>query len=378
MITNYIPRYLEEIIKKWLFQNKALVIYGARRVGKTTLIKNLLEKYKEDAVYYNCDLSEVKRVLRTQNHITMKSFIGAKKLVVFDEAQQVPEIGLSLKILYDIYPEMQIIATGSSSFDLANKIGEPLTGRSLTFSLYPFSISELETIYNRFEIISQIENFLIYGMYPGVVLSATENRPLFLKNLADNYLYKDVLAFENLKKPDLLLDLLRALALQVGSEVSINELSVKLGSGAKTIRHYLDLLEKSFVIFRLRPLSRNLRNEIGKKFKVYFYDLGVRNALIERFASLEKRDDVGMLWENFCVVERIKRNQQKGLFCNMYFWRDHSGKEVDYLEERNGEITAFEFKWKSDKYRPPKDFLLSYKVKEVKLINRDNFLEFVI
>lgn len=375
---SYIPRYLEKIIENWLFKKMVIVLYGARRVGKTTLVQNLSKKYEDQSAYFNCDLPEVRRVLETQDPITIKNYLGDKKLVIFDEAQQVRDIGMSLKILHDTFPDIQIIATGSSSFDLANKVGEPLTGRSITFKLYPFSIAELEAKYNRFEIASQIDVFLIYGLYPAVVLSDSNNRPIFLKNLADNYLYKDVLAFENLKQPELLLNLLKAVALQVGAEVSVHELAVKLQVGAKTIERYLDLLEKSFVIFRLRPFSRNLRNEIGKKTKIFFYDLGVRNAILERFADLDKRDDIGALWENFCVVERIKINQQKGVLCNSYFWRNHVGKEVDYLEERDGKIMAFEFKWASERYRAPAEFLSAYQVAEVKVVNKNNFWELVV
>ena len=373
----YIPRYLEKIIENWLFKNMVIILYGARSVGKTTMVQNLAKKYSDEAAYYNCDLPEVRRVLESQDPSVIKNYIGEKKLVIFDEAQQVREIGLSLKLLHDTFSEIQIIATGSSSFDLANKVGEPLTGRSLTFKLYPFSVSELGAMHNRFEISSQIGSFLIHGLYPAVVLSNASDRSVFLRNLADNYLYKDVLAFENLKRPDLLLDLLRAVALQVGAEVSVHELAVKLKCGTKTIERYLDLLEKSFVIFRLRPFSRNLRNEIGKKVKVFFYDLGVRNAIIDRFADLDVRDDIGALWENFCVAERMKANQQKGISCSTYFWRNHAGKEVDYLEESNGRITAFEFKWAKEKYRAPEEFLREYKVAEVKLINKDSLFDFV-
>ncbi|MFH1947193.1 MAG: ATP-binding protein [Candidatus Magasanikbacteria bacterium] len=374
---NYITRNLENQINNWLFKDMVIILYGARRVGKTTMVKHILEGFEDDAVYFNCDLAEVRKVLESQDHITIKNYIGEKKLVVFDEAQQVRDIGLSLKILHDEFPDLQIIATGSSSFDLANKVGEPLTGRSVSFKLYPFSVSELEVIYNRFEILSQIETFLIYGMYPTSILSSTNDKPVFLRNLVENYLYKDILAFENLKRPDLLLDLLRALALQVGAEVSVNELSTRLGCGAKTIVRYLDLLEKNFVIFRLKSFSRNLRNEIGKKFKVFFYDLGIRNALIERLVSLDKRDDVGALWENFCILERIKYNQKNGFVCNIYFWRNHKKKEVDYIEEKDGKLSAFEFKWRGKKYKAPEDFLEAYNVEKIDLINRDNFINFI-
>lgn len=374
---SYIPRYLENIIEKWLFKNMVIILYGARRVGKTTLVQKLAEKYEDKAGYYNCDLSEVRRILESQDPLIIKTYIGEKKLIIFDEAQQVAGIGMSLKILHDTFPDIQIIATGSSSFDLANKVGEPLTGRSLTFKLFPFSLTELEVKYDRFELMSQIGVFLIHGLYPGVISSNATDRSFFLQNLTDNYLYKDVLAFENLKRPELLLNLLKAVALQVGCEVSMHELAIKLKCGVKTVERYLDLLEKSFVIFRLRPFSRNLRNEIGKKTKVFFYDLGVRNAIIDRFADLDKRDDVGALWENFCIMERIKSNQQKGILCSAYFWRNHVGKEVDYLEEADGNINAFEFKWSSEKYRAPEEFLHEYKVKGVKLINKDNLFEFI-
>lgn len=373
----YIKRALESQIEKFLFKGKILIIYGARQVGKTTLVNALLEKHDSSAGYYNCDLPEVRQVLESQNPILIKNYVGAKKLAVFDEAQQVREISRSLKILHDTFPQIQVISTGSSSFDLANKLSEPLTGRSLTFTLYPFSLGELEAKFNRFELMSQLETFLSYGLYPGVVTADLAGRELFLRNLAGNYLYKDVLMFENLRRSDLLLDLLKLLALQVGAEVSVNELSVKLKCNVKTVERYLDLLEKSFVIFRLRPFSRNLRNEIGKKIKVFFCDLGVRNALIERFAPLSVRDDVGALWENFCVLERIKFNQKKAVYCNIYFWRNHAGREVDYLEERDEKINAFEFKWSGAKYRAPEDFMKAYGVSEVKVINRDNLLEFI-
>jgi len=377
MDNTYIPRYMDKLIETWLFKQKVIVLYGARRVGKTTMVQKLLGRFGDQSAYFNCDLHEVKNILKTQDPHIIKNYVGEKKIIIFDEAQQISEIGMSLKIVHDTFPELQIVATGSSSFDLANRVGEPLTGRSLTFTLYPLSLGELEDLYNRFEIFSQIEIFLIYGMYPDIILSDIKSRPIFLQNLVENYLYKDVLVFEQLKKPELLSELLRALALQVGSEVSLNELSVRLKCGVKTIVRYLDLLEKSFVIFRLRSFSRNLRNEIGKKFKVYFYDLGIRNALIDRFASLDRRDDIGALWKNFCIVERMKLNQKNGIFVNTYFWRTHTGKEIDYLEEGNGQIRAFEFKWKGEKYKAPKEFLDTYAVEHVQIVNRENSINFI-
>ncbi len=377
MEKTYIPRYLEKIIEQWLFKEKVIILYGARQVGKTTLVKSLISRFSDTAGYYSCDLPEVRQVLESQNHLLLKDYIGDKTMVVFDEAQQVREIGKVLKLFHDSFPGIQIVATGSSSFDLANQVGEPLTGRSLTFTLYPLSFTEMKVLYNHFELMAQLPTFLTYGLYPSVALSGIEERIFFLQNLVGNYLYKDILMFENVRRSDLLVDLLRALALQVGSEVSRHELAIKLRCGVKTVERYLDLLEKSFVVFRLRPFSRNLRSEIGKKNKIFFYDLGVRNAIIERFSSLDLRDDVGGLWENFCVLERMKVNQEKEIFYNSYFWRNHAGKEVDYLEERDGLITAFEFKWGSEKYRAPGEFLREYKVPEVKVINKDNLFEFI-
>lgn len=378
MENEYVQRSLEKTIEKWLNKGQVLVIYGARQVGKTMMVKKLIEKIQPFAGYYNCDSGEIRNILEQQDAVVFKNYFGNKKTIVLDEAQQVKNIGATLKLLHDNYPEYQIIATGSSSFDLANKIGEPLTGRSLTFCLYPFSLSELEGKYNRFELQAQLENFLNYGLYPKVVLSPTPDKVVLLKNLADNYLYKDVLSFENIKHPELLLTLLRLIALQIGSEVSIHELSVKARCATKTVERYLDLLEKSFVIFRLRPFSRNLRNEIGKKNKIFFYDVGIRNAVIDRFANLDQRDDVGALWENFVIAERLKANQRNGKICNSYFWRNHNGKEVDYLEESNGKIEAFEFKWAKEKYKAPKEFLEAYKVSEVKLVNNNSWIEFLL
>ncbi len=375
---NYLQRDLGAEIEKWLDNGLLVIVYGARQVGKTTLVKSLLEKQNAIAGYFNCDLPEVREVLESQNHSLIKDFIGRGNLVVFDEAQQVREIGKILKILHDVYPELKIIATGSSSFELANKLSEPLTGRSVVLPLYPFSLAEMEKRFNRFELKAKLEEFLIYGQYPAVVLAPLADRPPLLRNLADNYLYRDVLMFENLRRADILKEMLKLLALQIGSEVSMHEIAGKLKCGIKTAERYLELLEKSFVVFRLRPFSRNLRNEIGKKSKVFFYDLGVRNAIIDRFSGMSLRDDIGGMWENFCVIERMKANQRAGNAGGAYFWRNHAGKEVDYLEERDGKIAAFEFKYGAQKYRAPQDFLSAYNVKEVQIVNRENIFNFAM
>lgn len=373
-----ILRYISSQIEHWLFKEKVLVLYGPRQVGKTTLAKALLEKHGESTDYYSCDLINVREIIERKDPKLLAEYTRGAKLFVLDEAQQVRDIGLSLKLFHDAYPSTQVIATGSSSFDLANKLNEPLTGRSIEFVLYPFSLHEVEKSESRFDLDRRIETMMRFGSYPDVAL--TENiadRETLLQSLASNYLYKDVLMFENLRKPALLLDLLKLLALQLGNEVSVHELAVKLGVGVATIRRYIELLEKSFVLFPLRPLSRNLRNEIGKKYKLYFYDLGIRNTLIDRTVALDLRDDVGALWENFCILERKKWNQRKGLSPNMYFWRTHTGKEIDYIEEHAGSLHGYEFKWGEGKYKTPQEFLIAYKGSALKVVRKSNWWEFL-
>ncbi|MBI5222599.1 MAG: ATP-binding protein [Candidatus Magasanikbacteria bacterium] len=372
-----IKRNLQPILEKWLFKGKILIIYGARQVGKTTLAKEILKEYTNGDGYFDCEIVSVKRALEQQDPVALKNFLGNHKIIVLDEAQKVLNIGLSLKLLIDTYPDMQIIATGSSSFDLANKINEPLTGRALEFPLFPLSLNELSQVYHKHELDSQLPFFMVFGMYPGIVNVGQSGARSLLDNLSGQYLYKDVLEFENLKRSTLLLNLLQLLAMQIGNEVSINELSVTLRCGRDTVWRYLDLLEKSFVIFRLRAFSRNLRKEIGKKQKIYFYDLGIRNSLINQYNALDLRNDVGALWENFCVVERMKHLQNIGRSAGLYFWRTHDQKEVDYLEEYNGKLEGLEFKWNAGKFNPPKDFL-TYPDSTVMLVNRRNYQEFLM
>lgn len=373
----YIKRHLEKNIEKYLFKGKIIIVYGARQVGKTVLAKSILKKYADENSYFNCEILSTKQALEQQDPLKLKNFLGNGRVIVLDEAQKVSNIGLALKLLIDTYPNMQIIATGSSSFDLSNQVNEPLTGRALEFTLFPFSLSELSDVHSSQEMNAVLEKSLVYGMYPEVVLSDINNARVYLNNLSSKYLYKDVLAFENLKRSDLLIDLLQLLALQIGNEVSTHELAVSLQCGRDTVLRYVDLLEKSFVIFRLRAFSRNLRNEIGKKQKIYFYDLGMRNSLISRLIPLSLRDDVGALWENFCVAERMKWLQNQERFANRYFWRTHTQKEVDYLEEYDDRLDGYEFKWSKDNYSAPKDFL-SYKNSSVKLINKENYKEFLL
>lgn len=373
-----LPRHLQSQIEKNLFKGKIIIIYGARQVGKTTLCKEILKKYPQNSKYLNCELLQNKSVLETTNDKKIKSFLGNTKLVVLDEAQKIKDIGLVLKIIADTFPEIQIIATGSSSFELANKTSEPLTGRARRYLLYPFSIQEIKQELDLFDLDAKLENILRFGIYPSVFNRPEDEATEELLEIASNYLYKDILEFSGLRKPDLVLNLLKALSLQLGNEVSTSELANLLDKNSRTIESYLSLLEQCFIIFRIKSFSRNLRKEISKNYKVYFYDLGIRNSLIQNFNQLELRNDVGALWENFCVLERIKRNNNNRVFANYYFWRTYDQKEIDYIEERNGKLSAFEFKWKKDKQKPPREFLDTYENSEFKVINKDNCWNFVI
>ncbi len=373
-----IKRQLQKLINKYLFNKKILIIYGARQVGKTTLIKNLLKEHNSQDGYFNCELLTVKRQLEQMDPYSTKKFLGDHKIIALDEAQSISNIGLILKQLTDTFPEMQIIATGSSSFDLANKINEPLTGRALTFKLYPLSISELVQYQGKVAIKEKIDDLMIYGSYPEVYLSSMDFGTKLLENISSNYLYKDILKLSNLKKSSTLVRLLELIALQTGSEVSINELATQLGINNNTVEKYIDLLEKSFVIFRLRAFSRNPRKEISKKDKIYFYDLGIRNSILNQFNSLKLRKDVGAMWENFLITERKKRLEYTEENRNQYFWRSHTQKEVDYIEEYNNKLKAFEFKWKQNKSKVPKLFSQSYPEASFEVINQDKTFDFLI
>jgi len=372
-----IDRSLSELIEKYLHKNKILIIYGARQVGKTTLVKQVLKKNNSSTGYYNCELLSVKRQLESQNRSSTRSFLGDHSIIVLDEAQKVENIGHILKQLVDLYPRMRIIATGSSSFDLANKINEPLTGRALEFTLYPLSLMEIIHHESRSAIDEKLEKMLTYGLYPEVYLSGSSFAGKLIETIASQYLYRDVLELEELKKPRLLLSLLELLALQLGNEVSTYEIATQLQVGRKTIDRYIELLEKSFVIFRLRAFSRNIRKEITKKHKIYFYDLGIRNALLNRFNPLSLRDDIGALWENFLIVERMKYLSSKEQTRGCYFWRTHDQKEIDYLESYSGKIFAFELKWNRDAAKRPVEFLLKYPNSTFHLVNKTNYYTFV-
>lgn len=373
---NYVRR-IQELILNQLFKGKLIVLYGPRRVGKTFLSKQILQKYK-NTKYVNCELLQYKAVLETTNSELLNDFFTDLKLVVLDEAQHIKNIGLTLKILVDTFPKLQVIATGSSSFDLANKITEPLTGRTREYLLLPFSFEEIKQKYDTPTLLAKIPNLLRFGLYPDVFDKSEADSREEIMNIASNYLYKDVLQFESVRKPDLVLNLLKALALQLGSEVSYSELSKLLGQNIPTIKRYIDLLEKNFIIFKLKSFSRNLRKEIAKGQKIYFYDIGICNALLNNFNLPDFRKDKGGLWENFCIVERIKRNNNNRIFAQTYFMRTYTKKEIDYIEEIDEQLNCFEFKYKNTgKVKPPKEFLETYENTSFKVIDSENIFEFL-
>lgn len=371
-----INRILEEKIEKELFKGKIIIVYGARQVGKTTLVKKILEKH--EGSYFNCETLSVQDALSKPEPKLIKVFLGDVPVIVLDEAKKIENIGTILKILIDAYPDMQIIATGSSSFDLANKINEPLTGRAKIFTLYPLSLGEIKGDKGIIEVDSIIEKIMIFGLYPEIYLSDREKALSDLEGLVSSYLFKDILTFDEIKKSGVIVRLLQFLALQIGNEVSYTEISKKLGISRPTVEKYIDILEQCFIIFRLNSFSRNLRTELAKSVKIYFYDLGVRNALIRNFNPLDIRNDTGALWENFCIIERMKYNHYYNNYINRYFWRTYTQKEIDYIEEKKGKLFAYEFKWNKNKTKIPKEFLETYSNSEFEVITKDNYFEFLL
>lgn len=376
-----IQRLLLSDIQKSIIFGKVLVLYGPRQVGKTTLAKDLLASLPLRTRFVNADEFLYREALASQNLKTLNEVLGDAEFLVIDEAQRVPEIGLNLKILIDDNPNVAILATGSASFELANKINEPLTGRKLTFTLYPFSYPELRRSLGTLETRNQLERWLVWGAYP--VMATTDDpvlRERFLGELVGSYLYRDLLELEGVRRPEKIVDLLRLLAFQIGNEVSVSELGTNLGLNRETVERYLDLLEKVFVVFRVGGFSRNLRKEITKNSRYYFYDNGVRNSLIQNLNPLSLRDDVGQLWENFLMVERRKTNQLAGRSINAYFWRTYDKKEIDYIEEHAGRLGAYEFKWgqKSGMKKSTRQtFLEAYPNAEINTITRENFESFL-
>ena len=371
-----IKRAIQNKIEEKLFKGRIIIIYGSRRVGKTTLAKQIQKKYLDESIYLNCDEPDIKEAFTNVTSTEVKNFIGNKRLVFLDEAQRIENIGLSLKIAVDNFPNVQIVATGSSSFELSNRINEPLTGRKHEFHLYPFSINELQQIYSWPEVLRILETRMLFGMYPEIIQASQDEVKALLRSIASSYLYKDVLQYQNIKNHDILERLLQVLALQIGNEVSYNELAASLGINKKTVANYIQILEKAFVIFRLGPFSRNLRKELTKLRKIYFYDTGIRNALVNNFNNLNLRQDVGALWENFIISERLKFNNNRGKDVNVYFWRTHEQQEIDYIEEAGG-LSGFEFKWKKGTFKAPGAFTGAYPDAKIKLITRENFRDFL-
>lgn len=351
------------------------MLYGARQTGKTTLVKDLIENH--GGTYFNADEPDIRLLFANRTSSELRALVGSAKLVVIDEAQRIENIGLTLKLMVDNFPEVQLIATGSSSFELADRLKEPLTGRKYEFLLPPFSLEEMEQSSGKLETDRLLSKSVIYGMYPEPALFGVAEARERLLELGGSYLYKDILLLGQIRHPDALEKLLRALALQVGSEVSYTELAGLVGIDKNTVETYIRILEQAFIIFRLPPFSRNLRNELKKMRKIYFWDTGIRNAVINNFASMETRPDAGDLWENFLIAERMKYLKNHRAGNPSWFWRTHQQQEIDYLEERESGLLAVEIKSKSGRGRIPATFTRAYPEAELHVIAPDRWREFV-
>uniref|UniRef100_UPI00404931BC ATP-binding protein n=1 Tax=Fluviicola sp. TaxID=1917219 RepID=UPI00404931BC len=372
-----IDRFIADLLQDELYEGKALLVFGPRQVGKTTALKKLIAAQAQSYLFLNADESDVRESLENTTSTQLRLLFGNHKIVFIDEAQRVANIGITLKLITDVLTDVQVIATGSSAFDLASKTQEALTGRKREFFMFPLSFAEMVQHHGLLEEKRHLEQRLIYGYYPEIVtkpIKATNN----LRELAERYLFKDVLQLDFIKKPILLTKIVKAIALQIGSEVSLQEISRLVGADVHTVEKYMDILEKAFVIFTLPALSRNVRNEIRKGRKVYFYDTGIRNALIANFNGLQNRTDTGALWENFVIAERMKWLRYNNKHVDTYFWRTTQQQEIDYLEEENGQFRAVEFKWNSkQKARFSKTFLNAYPIENSMVISPENFEHFV-
>lgn len=376
-----IIRAIEEKIRQQLQgKRKIIVIYGPRQVGKTTLVNKVISSFQGKVLKINADEQVYSEVLSSRDFGKLKGLTEGYNLLFIDEAQRIPDIGINLKILYDNLPELKIIVTGSSSLDLANRVNEPLTGRIITNNLFPVSILEWQSFtgMNNFETSRHLEELIIYGMYPEVFSWQNFNQKRkYLNDLCNSYLYKDILSLASIKYPEKLNQLLRLLAYQTGQLISLQELASILQVHREALINYIDLLEKSFVIFRLSGFSRNLRKEVVKMDKIYFYDTGVRNTLINDFNSLKIRNDRGQLWENFLLAERMKVNAYCDAFANSYFWRTYSGAELDLVEEKDGRLTGFEFKWGNKKAKAPVSWIENYEGSGFYCVNNENFMQWL-
>lgn len=375
----YIPQKHIENLRELITPGKVVVIYGARRVGKTTLLKKYLEG--EDVakvLFVNGDDIVVRQYLESQSINKLQDFVGNHSILVVDEAQHIEKIGLNLKIIVDHMPHLKIIATGSSSFDLAKDVGEPLTGRKFVLTLFPLAQMEISKIEKRHETEANLESRLIYGSYPEIVtIRNNARREEYLREIISSYLFKDILELEGIRHSNKLVRLLQLLAFQIGSEVSITELGKQLGMSKNTVDRYLDLLEKVFVIYRHMGFSRNLRKEVTKNYRFYFFDNGIRNALIGNFNPLAIRNDIGELWENYLITERFKKQEYLRQATNTYFWRTYDRKEIDLVEEKKGKLSGYEIKWKNIPVKIPKDWQANYTGAGFEVIHRENYLEFI-
>ena len=374
-----ITRKIESVILESLVPGKVVILLGARRTGKTVLLKKIVSMISEPSIFFNGEDFEVQRLLENRSVANYEMILGTTKLLVIDEAQKVPEIGKILKLMIDSIPGLRIIVTGSSAFDLTGKPGEPLTGRNRTFRLFPLSEQELDPLYGITEKRAALEERLVFGSYPEVIsIDDREAKVKYLKELVNDYLLRDLLSFEGVKNAGVINNLLRLVAFQAGSEVSMSELSSNLGIARNTVEKYLDLLSKVYVIFKVEGFSRNLRKEITKNSKWYFYDNGIRNTLVANLNPLGLRNDTGSLWENFIISERIKFQEYQNVLSNNFFWRTYDKQEIDWIEERGGKLFAYEFKFNKEKAKFPVAFSEAYPESEFRVISANNYHEFVL
>lgn len=376
--------YIERLIKSKILQsfvpNKVVVLLGARRTGKTYLIRKLMDEFNEPALFMNGDDITTLDVLQNRSVVHYKNILGNTRILIIDEAQQIPDIGLSLKLMADSISGLKILVTGSSAFDISNKLGEPLTGRKTTFFLFPFSQAEFSNHENMLETRSRLNERLVYGTYPELLhIPQREGKQNYLRELVSSYLLKDIIAFDGIRNSDKILSLLRLIAFQTGKEVSLPELGRQLGLHKNTVESYLDLLSKTYVIFNVGAFSRNLRSEISKSKRWYFFDNGIRNALIGNFNELHVRNDQGQLWENYVISERLKYQQNKQMIVANYFWRTYSQQEIDWVEEQEGKLFAYEIKWNENKHAiMPAAWKAAYPDSSFEVINPSNYLQWIL
>lgn len=371
-------KLLDIILDKIDLHKKIFILYGARQVGKTTLLKEVVRKVEINSIWVNGDRAAYQEFLSVRNLEKIKELIGGASLIIIDEAQNVPDIGVNLKLIHDELPHVKVLVTGSSVLELANKTSETLAGRTITRLLYPISVEELLIDSSKFEVKQNLAQHLTYGLYPEVLTtSGGEDKRELLQEIVNSYLYKDILMLSNIRNSSKIFKLLQLLAYQIGSLVSIHELAKNLELNHETVNNYIDLLEKGFIIKRISGYSKNPRKEISKMDKIYFLDLGIRNALINDFSEVQIRRDLGNLWENFVVIERMKYLEYHNIKSNIYFWKRYSGAEIDLVEERDGKLYGTEIKWRKSRKNPPQSWIQDYAEASYQCVNKDNYLQFI-